>query len=53
MKIFRERFDRGHRRRWTEKSQNNLKEYFVNVGCRLGTNGEIFIERWNVLKTEG
>jgi hypothetical protein len=29
----REHFDRGHRRSWTEKLQNNLKGYFVNVGC--------------------
>jgi hypothetical protein len=30
---FREKFDRGHRHRWIEKLQNNLKEYFVNAGC--------------------
>jgi hypothetical protein len=28
---FRENFDRGRRRRWNEKLQNNLKEYFENV----------------------
>jgi hypothetical protein len=51
MKSFREKFDRGHSSRWTEKLQNNLKEYFVNVGCiELGL---VRKQRRDFLKRDG
>jgi hypothetical protein len=34
MKTLRETFNRGYGHRWSEKLENNLKEYFVN---RTGT----------------
>ena len=51
MKSFREKFDRGHRHRWTEKLQNILKEYFVKVGC---IELELVRNQWrDFLKSDG